>query len=198
MAKYNLNTPISDDQIQKLHAGDDITITGTVFTARDEAHNRALQFAGENRSLPFKTQNYVLYHCGPVARRVDSSWEILSAGPTTSARLEKFEAEFIKKFGVKVIIGKGGMGKQTETALKQCKAVYCTFTGGAGVLAASFIQSVEKVEWIDLGIPEAVWVLTVQNFGPLFVAIDSYGNNIFTKINSDVQKTKELLINQLK
>jgi fumarate hydratase subunit beta len=198
MANYDLKTPISEVQIQQLRVGDNITITGTIFTARDEAHNRALQYARENRPLPFKTQNGVLYHCGPVVRRTDSAWEILSAGPTTSARLEKFEAEFIKKSGIKVIIGKGGMGKQTETALKQYKAVYCTFTGGAGVLAASFIQSVEKVEWIDLGTPEAVWILIVQNFGPLFVAIDSYGNNIFTKIDKDVQKNKDMLIHQLK
>ncbi|MDD1778568.1 MAG: FumA C-terminus/TtdB family hydratase beta subunit [Candidatus Helarchaeota archaeon] len=198
MANYSLKTPISDAQIQKLHVGDNITISGTIFTARDEAHHRALQYARENRPLPFKTQNGVLYHCGPVARRTDSSWEILSAGPTTSARLEKFEAEFIKNSGIKVIIGKGGMGKQTEIALKQYKAVFCTFTGGAGVLAASFIQAVEKVEWIDLGIPEAIWVLSVQNFGPLFVAIDSYGNNVFTKIDAEVQKNKETLIHQLK
>ena len=198
MGRYDLNTPISDDQVQKLHIGDNITITGTIFTARDEAHNRAMQYLRENRPLPFKTQNGVLYHSGPVARQTNSSWEILSAGPTTSARLESFEAEFIKKSGIKVIIGKGGMGKQTQTALKQYKGVYCTFTGGAGVLAASFIQSVERVEWIDLGIPEAVWILNVQKFGPLFVAIDSDGNNIFTQINNDIQKNKELLIRQLK
>jgi len=198
VANYSLKTPISADQTQKLRVGDYITITGTIFTARDEAHRRALQYAKENRPLPFDTQNGVLYHCGPNVRQINSSWEIISAGPTTSTRLEKFEADFIKKFGIKVIIGKGGMAKQTEMALKQYNAVYCAFTGGAGVLAASFIQSVDQVVWIDLGIPEAVWILNVQDFGPLFVAIDSHGNNIFTKIDNEIQKNKTLLLNQLK
>jgi len=198
VAIYELKTPILADQTKKLRVGDYITISGIIFTARDEAHRRALEYAKENRPLPFDTQNGVLYHCGPNVRQVNSTWEIISAGPTTSARLEKFEADFIKKFGIKVIIGKGGMAKQTEMALKQCNAIYCAFTGGAGVLAANFVQSVEQVAWIDLGIPEAVWVLNVQAFGPLFVAIDSHGNNIFTKIDNEIQKNKILLLDQLK
>jgi fumarate hydratase subunit beta len=193
----NLVTPIQESQIRELHIGDHITITGTIFTARDEAHLRALKFARENRPLPFPTQGNVLYHCGPIARQLDSGWEIISAGPTTSTRLEKFEAEFIRNFGIRVIIGKGGMLEQTQDALNQYGAIYCHFTGGAGVLAANFIETVEQVEWLDLGIPEAVWVLKVKEFGPLLVAIDSFENSIFDKVQKNVLNRKNIIFQKL-
>ncbi len=198
MANINLTTPIQEKQIRKLHVGDHITITGTIFTARDEAHLRALKYAKERQPLPFETQNGVLYHCGPIVQQRNEGWQIISAGPTTSTRLEGFEAEFIKNFGVRVIIGKGGMFERTEAALKQFGAIYCTFTGGAGVLAASFIQTIDRVEWLDLGIPEAVWILRVKQFGPLLVSIDSLGNNLFTEVNTKVQNNKADLLSKLK
>jgi len=197
LALINLKTPIEEAQVRKLHIGDHITISGTIFTARDEAHLRALQFARDNRPLPFATQGNVLYHCGPVARQIDSGWEVLSAGPTTSTRLEKFEAEFIKSFGITVIIGKGGMLEQTQEALKEYGAVYCNFTGGAGVIAANFIEKVEQVIWLDLGIPEAVWVFKVKEFGPLLVAIDTYKNSIFDNVQKHVVARKDILLKEL-
>ncbi len=197
LAIVNLTTPIKEKQIRKLQIGDHITISGTIFTARDEAHTRALRYAKDGYPLPFKTQDGVLYHCGPVVRQVNSTWEIISAGPTTSARLEAVEAEFIENFGIRVVIGKGGMFKRTEEAMKKYGAIYCAFTGGAGVIAASFIKSVEKVIWLDLGIPEAVWILKVDRFGPLIVAIDSNGNNLFSEIDKKIQANKSQLISNL-
>ena len=197
MANFNLETPIQEKQMRKLHTGDHITISGTIFTARDEAHVRALRYAKDGNPLSFKTQDGVLYHCGPIVYHQNNTWEIISAGPTTSVRLEEVEIDFIKNFGIRIIIGKGGMLERTEEALKQYGAVYCTFTGGAGVLAASFIQSVKEVVWMDLGIPEAVWVLQVQNFGPLLIAIDSFGNNLFAEVDKKIQNNKTLLLSKL-
>ncbi len=197
MKVINLETPISDSQIKDISTGDHITISGKIFTARDAAHIRAMEYARTGKSLPFETKGGVLYHCGPVARKINSSWEILSAGPTTSARLENVEADFIEKFKIKVIIGKGGMLERTQKALKEYNAIYCAFTGGAGALAANFIQSVIRVEWLDLGIPEAVWILEVHRFGPLLVAIDNKDNNLFDEINETIQKNKQKLLSEI-
>ena len=115
----------------------------------------------------------------------NGNWKVITAGPTTSTRMEPFEDEFIKNFNVRVVIGKGGMGKKTVKAMKQHGAVYGAFTGGAGILAAKAIKQVIGVEWSDLGMPEAMWILEVDDFGPLTVAIDAHGNNLFETIQTN-------------
>jgi fumarate hydratase subunit beta len=132
----------------------------------------------------------IVFHCGPVARKKNGVWEILAAGPTTSSRMEAVEAEFIEKLGPRIIVGKGGMGSKTAEEMKRYGAVYCDFTGGAGVLAARAIERVERVEWIDLGIPEAVWVLRVREFGPMTVAIDTSGENLYEDVAAQVEKNR--------
>ncbi|MFX1294849.1 MAG: FumA C-terminus/TtdB family hydratase beta subunit [Promethearchaeota archaeon] len=194
MTTLNLTTPIQEKQIRKLHIGDHIMISGIIFTARDEAHIRALEYAKNGTPLPFETQDSVLYHCGPIARQIKSRWEILSAGPTTSVRLKS--TEFIKRFGIRVIIGKGGMPEQVKEVLRRYGAIYCSFPGGAGVFAANFIQSVERVVWVDLGIPEAVWILKVNQF-PLLVSMDSHGLSLYSKVYDHVLTQKNLLLEKL-
>lgn len=133
----------------------------------------------------------VIYHAGgPVALKQGNTWRIVSMGPTTSARMDDFEPEVIEKLGgVKLVIGKGGMGVKTTEAMKRYKAAYAIFTGGAGgVLAAQAIKRVIDVYWLDLGgIAEAMWVLEVENFGPLTVIIDSYGNNYYEDLRKNVR-----------
>jgi fumarate hydratase subunit beta len=125
-----------------------------------------------------------VYHMGPVVRKVGDGWEVISAGPTTSARIEAYEAEFLEKTGAKLVIGKGGMGAKTAEACKRLGTAYAIFTGGAGALAAKSIKKVKGVEWLDLGSPEALWILEVEEFGPLTVIIDSEGRNYYDEVRS--------------
>jgi L(+)-tartrate dehydratase beta subunit len=108
-------------------------------------------------------------------------WKIVSIGPTTSMRMEVHEKEFIKQTGVKLVVGKGGMGPETVAGCAAHKAVHAVFPGGCAVLAASRVEEIERVEWLDLGMPEALWVTRVKNFGPLIISIDTHGNNLFDK-----------------
>lgn len=196
---FHLKTPLMDEDVEKLRVGDIVYITGIMVTARDEAHKEILETLEKGEKLPIDLKGLVLYHCGPVARkRPDGSWEIVAAGPTTSMRMESVEAEFIEKTGVKMIVGKGGMGKRTAEAMKKHKAVYAVFTGGAGALAADRIKRVVDVYWLEeLGIPEAVWVFEVEEFGPLIVTIDTTGENYYEKKLADVRKRAEEVIKEL-
>jgi fumarate hydratase subunit beta len=187
MAVYKLKTPISEADVRKLKVNDVLYVTGTIVTARDQAHRRALEYFKEGKPLPLDLEGLAVFHCGPVMSKEGDKWIAVAAGPTTSTRMDLFEDEFIKNFKVRVVIGKGGMGKKTTDALAKYGAVYGAFTGGAAILAAKAIKSVKSVEWYDLGMPEAMWVFEAQEFGPLAIAIDSHGNNLF----ADVQKTVE-------
>jgi len=131
MAVYKLKTPISEEDVRKLNVNDTIYITGTMFTARDEAHHRALEFHEEGKQLPIDLQGLAVFHCGPIVKKEDDEWVIVAAGPTTSTRMDLFEDEFIKNFKVRVVIGKGGMGKRTTDAMEEHGAVYGALTGGA-------------------------------------------------------------------
>jgi fumarate hydratase subunit beta len=161
-----------------------------MITARDAAHRRALESHKEGKKLPINLQGLAVFHCGPIVKKKDDKWIVVAAGPTTSTRMDLFEDEFIKNFKVRVVIGKGGMGKKTTSAMKQYGAVYGAFTGGAAVLAAKAIKNVKSVEWYDLGMPEAMWVLEVEDFGPLTVAIDAHGNNLFEDVQNKVEEKR--------
>jgi fumarate hydratase subunit beta len=193
---YNLTTPISEEAIRKLRVNDIVYITGTIFTARDEAHERALEWFKEKKKLPIDPTGLCVFHCGPIVRETDTGWEVVAAGPTTSTRMEMFEDKFIEAFGVRVIIGKGGMGSKTTTAMKKFGAVYGAFTGGAAVLAAKAIRRIVSVEWLDLGMPEALWIMEVERFGPLIVSIDSTGVNLFEQVNTNVENRREEIYKQ--
>jgi fumarate hydratase subunit beta len=197
MAVYYLKTPIPEKEIRQLRVNDVIYITGLIVTARDQAHRRALEYIKSGKPLPINLEGLALYHCGPLVRREDNEWFVLAAGPTTSTRMEYFEAELIKNFKVRVVVGKGGMGEKTTEAMKKYGAVYGVFTGGAAVLAAKLVKNVRSVEWLDLGVPEALWVLEVENFGPLIVAIDSHGNNLFIEAARKVEERKTQIYKML-
>ena len=126
-------------------------------------------------------------------KKQDDRWKVVAAGPTTSTRMDIYEAEFLEAFKPRVIIGKGGMGKRTSDALAKHGAVYCAFTGGAAVLAAKAITQVKGVEWLDLGMPEAMWVFEVAAFGPLVVAIDANGKNLYKEVLTKVEANKEMI-----
>lgn len=188
MAEHRLTTPVSEGQVRKIRVGDLIYISGVLYSLRDAGHRRALEYLRSGKPLPVSFSGMAVYHMGPVVRRMGGKWRIISAGPTTSARMEDYVAEFIEGAGVRVMIGKGGMGFRTAEACRRFGALYAVFPGGAGALAAKAIEDVEGVEWLDLGVPEALWVMRVRDFGPLLVAIDSEGNNYYEVVRGQVLK----------
>lgn len=197
MATYKFKTPISEQDIRKLKVNDVLYVTGTIVTARDQAHRRALEFFKQGKQLPLSLEGLAVFHCGPVVSKEADKWTAVAAGPTTSTRMDLFEDEFIKNFKARVIIGKGGMGKRTTDAMAKYGAVYGAFTGGAAILAARAIKNVRGVEWLDLGTPEAMWIFEVEDFGPLAVAIDSHGNNIFLDVQKVVESNKQKIYQKL-
>lgn len=198
MAVYKLSTPISEETVRKLQVNDIVYLSGTIITARDAAHRRALRFHKDGKKLPINLDGLAVFHCGPLIKQENKGWRVVAAGPTTSSRMEPFEDEFIKHFRIRMIVGKGGMGKKTVDAMKKYGAVYGAFTGGAAVLAVKAIKRVKDVEWSDLGMPEALWILEVEDFGPLTIAIDTHGNNLFETIQNKVNKTKQQIYKKLR
>lgn len=175
--KKILSTPIADEDLADLRVGDVVWLTGTLVTCRDVAHRRLIELG---RQLPVDLRGGAIFHAGPIVReKEDGSFEMVSIGPTTSMRMEQFEREFIRQTGVKLIVGKGGMGPETAAGCLENRAVHAVFPGGCAVLAATQVEAIERAEWRDLGMPETLWVNRVREFGPLIISIDTQGNNLF-------------------
>jgi fumarate hydratase subunit beta len=189
MAEYHLTIPLKEEDIVKLKLNDRVYLTGTIITARDKAHQYLLK---EKQLIDLK--GAVLYHCGPLVRKKDKGYEIISAGPTTSARMESYESDVIAKYRIRAVISRGGMGEKTKNALKKNKAVYLSAPGGAGVLLAESIIKVKDVLKIDeFGVPEALWILEVKDF-PTIVTMDANGNSVYDEIlRSSEEKLKKML-----
>lgn len=184
-----LTTPIAEEEVRALRVGDVFYLSGLLITARDEAHRRILE-----HGAPLPLEGLGIFHCGPVVKKAGEEWQVVAAGPTTSARLELFAAELLRRFRPRVIVGKGGMGESTLQALGEVGAVYAHFTGGAGVLAAQAITRVRAVHWLaELGVPEAVWVFEVEKFGPLVVTMDSHGRSLYQDLSAVVEKNMEAI-----
>lgn len=188
-----LNTPISEQDIRKLKVGDEVLLSGIIVTARDQAHKLMVE------EKPDFIRDYlkesVIYHCGPVVRQdKDGSWSFVSAGPTTSAREEPYQADVICEYNVRGVIGKGGMGAKTSDGLHKCGAVYFHAVGGAGTLIARAVKEVKTVFKLDeFGTPEAFWVIAVENF-PLVVTMDSHGGSIHKEILEKSKKVAEKIM----
>ena len=190
MAIHHLTLPLTQDDVRKLQVGDNIYVTGKIVTARDDAHKHALSLYEKGEPLPVDFSKLGIFHCGPIMKKNENDeWEIVAGGPTTSGRMEIFQDKFIEAFGSTLIMGKGGMGPRTTAACQKFGAVYGMFTGGAALLAANRVKRVAEVHWLELlGMPECLWVMEVEEFGPLMIGIDAHGNNFFTE---NAKKTKE-------
>jgi fumarate hydratase subunit beta len=188
MTERLLEIPAGEDEIRQLTIGDVVHITGEIITGRDEAHMRALEYKEQKKELPVNFSGSALFHCGPIMQKKGEVWHLVAAGPTTSSRMNTLEPEFIESFGVRAIIGKGGMSQPTLKALEKHGCVYLAATGGAALLAARGIKSVRDVHWYDLGMPEALWVLEAEGFGPLIVAMDSHGNSLYSHIETTMKR----------
>jgi L(+)-tartrate dehydratase beta subunit len=193
--KRILTTPIRDEDLADLNVGDVVYLTGHIVTCRDVAHRRLIEL---KRELPVDIQGGAIFHAGPIVRKKeDGRFEMVSIGPTTSMRMEKFEKDFIKETGVKLIVGKGGMGPETEAGCREFTAVHAIFPGGCAVLAATQVEEIENAEWQDLGMPETLWVNRVREFGPLIISIDTKGNNLIEQNKAQFNAKKGAIVDRI-
>ena len=195
MTRRILTTPIRDEDIEGLEISDVVYLTGHIVTCRDVAHRRLIE---QKRELPVDLKGGAIFHAGPIVRRKeDGTFEMVSIGPTTSMRMEKFEREFIEHTGVKLIVGKGGMGPETEAGCRQFKAVHAIFPGGCAVLAATQVEEIERAEWQDLGMPETLWVNRVRELGPLIISIDTKGRNLIEENKKVFNEKKKPILERI-
>jgi len=176
--EVRLTTPLSEAQVRSLNVGDVVLLTGLMHTGRDVLHHHLM-----SHESPVDMHGAALYHCGPVALKKGDRWFMNAAGPTTSSREEPYQADVIRKCGVRAVIGKGGMGAKTLAALKECGAVYLNAIGGAAQYYAKCITEVDGVDLLEFGIPEAMWHIRVKDF-PAIVTMDANGNSL----HADVEK----------
>ena len=187
--KKILTTPISAEDLEGIHVGDIVYLNGSMTTCRDVAHRRLVE---EHRELPVDVKDAAIFHAGPIIRPLENDqFEMVSIGPTTSMRMEKFEKEFVEQTGVRVIIGKGGMGPNTERACKEFGAIHCVFPAGCAVVAATEVVKIKEHHWDELGMPETLWCNKVKEFGPLIVSIDAQGRNLFEENKVIFNERKE-------
>ena len=187
--KKILVTPVSAEDLKDIKIGDIIYLTGSLTTCRDVAHRRVVE---EGREIPVDVRNNAIFHAGPISRPLaDDKFEMVSVGPTTSMRMEKFEYDFVKTTGVRVIVGKGGMKENTANACKDFGCIHCVIPAGNAVVAAVCVEEIERAEWRDLGMPETLWNCRVKEFGPLIVSIDAEGRNYFEEKKIEYNKRKD-------
>ncbi len=185
--------PFTEDKIRALKVGDEVLITGVVFTGRDAVH----KYLHESGQLPpgVNLRDGILYHCGPVVlKQDDGTWKATAAGPTTSIREEPYQAHLIKAFGIRGVIGKGGMGDKTLAACRECGCVYLHAVGGAAQVLAECIKKVRNVYFYEkFGAPEAIWEFEVQDF-PAVVTMDAHGGSLHQEVFKASQKALAELI----
>jgi fumarate hydratase, class I len=167
-----LRTPLTEGQMRDLKVGDLVLISGRAYTGRDAVHHHLM-----SHEPPVDLRGAVLYHCGPVVAKDGEGWKVTAAGPTTSIREEPYQADVIKRYGVRAVVGKGGMGAKTLAALREAGAVYLNAIGGAAQFYARTVKSVDGVSLMEFGTPEAMWHLTIEDF-PAVVTMDSHGNSL--------------------
>jgi fumarate hydratase subunit beta len=192
MAEYELQVPLCEDEIRRLKAKDAVYVTGEVLTVRDTAYERILNALDSHKDLPFSLKDKAIWHAGPITKPEGGKWKAVSVGSTTSSRFSGPASRLIETMGVKMVIGKGFMGPQVLEAFKKCGGVYAHTAGGTAAYYANQIPEIKEVHWLDLGMPAAVWVLRVKRLGPLIVAMDSHGKNIFdalqTRVDASLKK----------
>ena len=174
-----LRTPLTEEQVRSLKVGDVVLVSGRAYTGRDAVHHHLMK-----HEPPVDLRGAMLYHCGPVVAKHGDGWTVTAAGPTTSIREEPYQADVIKRYGVRAVVGKGGMGAKTLAALKESGAVYLNAIGGAAQFYARTIKSVDGVSLLEFGTPEAMWHLTVEDF-PAIVTMDAHGNSLHKDVEQE-------------
>ncbi len=187
-----LQLPLSESDVRQLSVGDEVALSGIMVTGRDEAHTWLINEKPDHvREL---LNGSVIYHCGPVVSKEGDQWKFVAAGPTTSIREEPYQGDVIKEYKLRGVIGKGGMGAKTQAALDEFGAVYLHAIGGAATLLAKSVKKVlDVIKLEDFGVPEALWVLEVEDF-PCVVTMDSHGKSLHSQIREESDKVARDLI----
>jgi len=183
-----LTTPIDEAAIRSLKVGDVVLISGLIYTGRDSVHSYLMK-----HEPPVDLKGGVLYHCGPVILKDGDGWKMMAAGPTTSAREEPYQGEVIRRYGVRAVIGKGGMGAKTLEALRSAGAVYLSAIGGAAQFYARCVEKVEGVSLSEFGVPEALWHLRVRDF-PCIVTMDSHGGSLHKDVEVESGSRLKMMV----
>jgi fumarate hydratase subunit beta len=185
MKTVHLTTPIG--RVDDLRIGDQVYVSGLIAILRDQAQKRFIKAKTMGLWVP-DIEGLPIFHCGPLAYMDDGRWVIKSIGPTTSARMERDLPILIKLSRVKMVIGKGGVSRNIADEMVKLGAIYCAYPGGASAFLLKAFRRVVDVYWLDLGIPEALWILEFEDLGPLTVAIDLQGGNIYSQVEDNVRR----------
>jgi L(+)-tartrate dehydratase beta subunit len=185
MAHYDFNMPVTESEVRKLEVNDTVTLNGTLYGIRDGTQ---IHMFDRGRKTRFDLRGHAVIHTAPNVKKVPKSVEFpagyapLCVGTTTSARMERFTQPLMKQYGVRIVIGKGGLSDASQAAFKELGGVYLAIVGGAAALETTWIEQIEDVDFDDLN-PESLWKFRVRDFGPLLVAMDSQGGNLYTQVN---------------
>ena len=192
MSDVALQTPLTPEAVSALTAGDSVRLSGTLFTARDAAH----KYLASGQPAPCDLTGAVIYHCGPVIIRQDGQYRVTAAGPTTSMREEPYMAEIIRRHHLRAVIGKGGMGPATLTALRECGCVYLHAVGGAAQVLGRAVRAIRNSYFEEqFGPPEAIWELEVADF-PALVTMDAHGRSLHESVEAlSAERLWDLLSN---
>jgi fumarate hydratase class I len=210
LAAKRINTPLTEDIVMSLEVGDMVSINGLIVTGRDKVHKFLAHEKPDKKEIPFELEGGIIYHCGPIIKdsyklqvtsykseEKNSSLKVIAAGPTTSMRVEMYEAEIIKTYGIRGIIGKGGMGEKTLNVMREQGCVYFHTISGAAAYLADRIKNVKggwKIE--EFGAPEAMWLLEVEDF-PAIVTMDAHGNSLHRYIEKvSLENLRQILQNE--
>jgi fumarate hydratase subunit beta len=179
-----LKTPMREEESRRLKIGETVSLNGVIYLARDSVHQRIFEIGEEP---PVDLRNSVIYHAGPAAKKENNEWKIVALGPTSSKRMNKYTPVVIRKYSVRALAGKGGIDNASIDAMKKSGCVYLAGAGGCGVYGAKAVHDVLSVHWLDLGVPEALWVLKVKDLR-FVVAIDSRGNSLYASVKKHATK----------
>jgi fumarate hydratase, class I len=185
--EIKLTSPLDEETVRSLKVGDVVLISGRMYTGRDAVHAHLMK-----HEPPVDLHGSVLYHCGPVVKKEGNGWTVTAAGPTTSIREEPYQAEILRRYGVRAVVGKGGMGARTLQELKESGAVYLNAVGGAAQFYARCIERTDDVSLMEFGTPEAMWHLWVRDF-PAIVTMDAHGNSLHRELEAESARKLELL-----
>ncbi len=178
-----LEFPLTEEQVRGLEVGDIVYLSGLIHTMRDMGHARALEMLGRGEKLPFDLASSAIWHCAPIVKQDESGkWHVTSAGSTTSSRFTPLGSKMLEYLGMRCTMGKGTMGQRAVDVMQKIGSVFLNTTGGTAALYAQQIEEIEDVYWLDLGLPEAIWVMRAKEIGPLIVGIDAHGNSLYNNI----------------
>lgn len=188
MSKKVLTMPLSEEEMRGLEIGDVVYLTGHIFTSRDMGHLKIKGLLAEGKELPKDFSGAAIFHAGPVClKNDDGSWRLNVIGPTTSIRMEPY-ADMVGKLGVRAVIGKGGMDQGTLDACEKYGYVYLQAAPGCAAKLAQGVKRVVSVDWFEMGMPEALWDLETEEFGPLVVAMDTRQHSIYKDLKEAARK----------